>query len=155
MNTPEDSEPKCSCGLSAKLRMSRTFKNPYRLFYNCSKDLDDQCNFFCWFDELSLSDDKPIEELTIVRDECIQLQQRLVDIQQEYDNNRIVWNREKLELTSQLSTIQAELDDIKKKIKLVNESDLMPPVNKLLDEDDGADDAVVINTIETVVICSE
>lgn len=37
-STSEDSELKCSCGLPAKLRISRTFRNPYRLFYNCPKN---------------------------------------------------------------------------------------------------------------------
>ena len=45
MSTPEDSEKsavlKCTCALPAKLRLSDTPKNPFRLFYNCSKGIPD------------------------------------------------------------------------------------------------------------------
>jgi hypothetical protein len=70
----------------------------------------------------------------------------LEDIQQQRDNDRIVWQRERSELTTRLFTVQAELDDIKKKIKMVNESELMPPLDKLSSTvaDDERDDAKVI-----------
>lgn len=35
----EESYLECYCGAAAKLRMSHTEKNPFRLFYNCPKEL--------------------------------------------------------------------------------------------------------------------
>ncbi|KAA8536248.1 hypothetical protein F0562_028726 [Nyssa sinensis] len=147
MSTLKNSELKCSCGLTVKLRISRTAKNPYRLFYNCPKGFDDQCEFFQWCDEPSPTDDKHVDELNLVRNECIRLQQSIDDIQQERNNDRSAWNREKTELTSQLSSVKDELDKIKMIMKQVNESDLMPPFEKLSIEDDEVDDAVVLHMV--------
>lgn len=44
-------------------------------------------------------------------------------------------------------TIQAEIDEIKERVRTVNESDLIPPIDKLLSADDEGDDAVLIQTI--------
>lgn len=68
------------------------------------------------------------------------------DIQQRHENDRIVWQRERSELMTSLFTVQAELDEIKKKIKMANESELMPPLDKLSSAaaDDERDDAKVI-----------
>lgn len=146
MSDTEKCEPICLCGRSAKLRISRTTKNLYRLFYNCAKVIDDQCGFFCWYDDWYSSDDKANEEVKLIRDECLRLRQKLDDVEQEHDNDRVAWESEKCSLETQLSTIQGELDDIKKKIKLVNESDVMPPCDKLLEEDEEQD-SVVIHTV--------
>ncbi|KDP44434.1 hypothetical protein JCGZ_16267 [Jatropha curcas] len=136
----EDSEVKCFCGLPAKLRVSHTDRNPYRLFYNCPKSYNAQCGFFHWSDESAETGDRHIDELNLIRDECIRLQGRL-------DNDRSEWEREKSELMSKLNAVQSELKDIKNRIKTVNDSDLMPPFDKSLSVDDDGDDAIVIHTI--------
>ncbi|KAJ6985235.1 hypothetical protein D5086_018283 [Populus alba] len=143
-STPEDACLECYCGRLAKLRVSNTNKNPSRLFYNCPMRIDSQCGYFEWADELGQA--KHTKELNKIRLRCTQLQERLGDIQQQRDNDRIVWQRERSELMTKLYTVQAELDDIKNKIKMVNESDLMPPLDKLSSTvaDDERDDAKVI-----------
>lgn len=143
-SAPEDACLECYCGRLAKLRVSNTTKNPSRLFYNCPMRIDSQCGYFEWADELGQA--KHTKELNKIRLRCTQLQERLEDIQQQRDNDRIVWQRERSELMTRLFTVQAELDDIKKKIKLVNESELMPPLDELSSTvaDDERDDAKVI-----------
>ncbi len=66
------------------------------------------------------------------------------EIEQEHINERTLWDEEKSNLISQITTIQAELEEIKKKIKIANESDLMPPLDKVSVSDDEADDDAVI-----------
>ncbi|KAJ6310452.1 hypothetical protein OIU76_015221 [Salix suchowensis] len=143
-STPEDACLECFCGRLAKLRISNTIKNPSRLFYNCPKSLESQCGYFEWADELGQA--KHTKEVNKIRFQCTQLQERLDDIQQRHENDRIVWQRERSELMTSLFTVQAELDDIKKKIKMANESELMPPLDKLSNAvaDDERDDAKVI-----------
>jgi hypothetical protein len=68
----------------------------------------------------------------------------LGEIEQEHINERTLWDEEKSNLISQITTIQAELEEIKKKIKIANESDLMPPLDKVSVSDDEADDDAVI-----------
>ncbi|KAF7127785.1 hypothetical protein RHSIM_Rhsim11G0158100 [Rhododendron simsii] len=145
--SPEDSQLTCLCGLSAKLRTSKTHRNPYRMFYNCPKYPYNQCEFFQWCDEPLLTGDRHLDELNLIRSECIRLQERVHDIQQEWDNEKADWNRERTELTLELSTVKGELDKIKNEIKLVNESVLMPPLDKLSIEDEEEDDALVIQTL--------
>ncbi|XP_058190253.1 uncharacterized protein LOC131307647 [Rhododendron vialii] len=179
MDSPEDSQLTCSCGLSAKLWTSKTHRNPYRMFYSCPKYPNNQCEFFQWCDEPLLTGDKHLDELNLIGSECIRLQERVDDMQQEWDNERADWNRERTErteltlelssvvddmqqewdneradwnrerteLTLELSTVKAELDKIKNEIKLVNESVVMPPLDKLSKEDEEEDDALVIQTI--------
>ncbi|GMY38598.1 At1g43920 Chloroplastic [Fagus crenata] len=148
MSTPEDSEKsavlKCTCALPAKLRLSDTPKNPFRLFYNCSKGIPDQCGFFRWADEPAATGDIQTDEVNLIRNECTRLQRRLGEIEQEHINERTLWDEEKSDLISQITTIQAELEEIKKKIKIANESDLMPPLDKVSVSDDEADDDAVI-----------
>lgn len=43
--------------------------------------------------------------------------------------------------------MKAELDKIKNEIKLVNESVVMPPLDKLSKEDEEEDDALVVQTL--------
>lgn len=43
--------------------------------------------------------------------------------------------------------MQFELDALKKRIKMANESDLMPPLDKLSIADDKDDDALVLHTV--------
>lgn len=66
------------------------------------------------------------------------------EIEQEHINERTLWDEEKSDLISQITTIQADLEEIKKKIKIANESDLMPPLDKVSVSDDEADDDAVI-----------
>ncbi|KAF3952964.1 hypothetical protein CMV_021541 [Castanea mollissima] len=151
MSTPEDSkesdELKCTSGLPAKLRVSETPKNPFRLFYNCSKGIHDKCGYFLWADEPAATGDRQTDELNLIRNECIRLQRRMGEIEEEHEDEKTIWNEEKSALMSQLSTVQAELDEIKKRIKMANESDLMPPVDKFSKSDDEADDAIIIHTL--------
>ena len=70
------------------------------------------------------------------------------EIEEEHEDEKTIWNEEKSALMSQLSTVQAELDEMKKRIKMANESDLMPPVvDKFSKSDDEADDAIIIHTL--------
>ncbi|KAL4615309.1 hypothetical protein ACB092_07G114300 [Castanea dentata] len=68
------------------------------------------------------------------------------EIEEEHEDEKTIWNEEKSALMSQLSTVQAELDEIKKRIKMANESVLMPLVDKFSKSDDEADDAIIIHT---------
>lgn len=69
------------------------------------------------------------------------------EIEEEHEDEKTIWNEEKSALMSQLSTVQAELDEIKKIIKMANEADLMPPVDKFSKSDGEADDAIIIHTL--------
>lgn len=69
------------------------------------------------------------------------------EIEEEHEDEKTIWNEEKSALMSQLSTVQAELDAIKKIIKMANEADLMPPVDKFSKSDGEADDAIIIHTL--------
>ncbi|MED6171632.1 hypothetical protein PIB30_042457 [Stylosanthes scabra] len=44
--------PKCNCGVYAVLYLSKTTKNPNRLFFGCPlyKSSHNHCNFFLWLD---------------------------------------------------------------------------------------------------------
>ncbi|XP_055960014.1 uncharacterized protein LOC126662216 isoform X3 [Mercurialis annua] len=130
----------CFCNHPAKLRVSHTIRNPFRLFYNCHK-YSDNCGFFQWVDEPELTGDTHVDELNLIRNECIRLQGKLEESELERSHDRHAWEREKVELMSKFSTIQTELDEIKKRIEFANESDLMPPIHKLSDTDE--DDNVI------------
>ncbi|KAF2294594.1 hypothetical protein GH714_013205 [Hevea brasiliensis] len=143
----EDSEVRCSCGLPAKLRVSQTPRNPFRLFYNCPGSYNFQCGFFRWWDEPAPTGDRHTDEVNLIRNECARLQGRLDEIEQRHENDRSVWEREKSELMLKLSTVQTELDEIKERLRTVNESDLMPPLDNLLIADDEGDDVIEIHTI--------
>jgi len=120
--------------------------DPYKLFYTCPRHQNNQCELFKQCEPLQTSD-KHVDELNLIRSECIRLQERINDIQQERDNERTDWNRERTELTSELSTVKAELDKIKNKIKLLNESVLMPPLDQLSKEDGEVDDALIVRML--------
>jgi len=121
--------------------------DPYRLFYTCPRHQSNQCELFKQCDEPLQTGDKHVDELNLIRSECIRLKERINDIQQERDNERTDWNRERMELTSELSTVKAELDKIKNQIKLLNESVLMPPLDQLSKEDGEVDDALIVRML--------
>lgn len=102
--------------------------------FNCCQ----QCDFFHWADELYPTGDKHLDDLNEISRECKRLKERIDLIQEEHNNERAAWNREREEIMSQLSSVKAELDQFKTRIKTLNESDLMPPY------DDGA---LVIQTV--------
>jgi len=120
--------------------------DPYKLFYTCPRR-QNNCELFKQCDEPLQTGDKHVVELNLIRSECIRLQERINDIQQERDNERTDWNRERTELTSELSIVKAELDKIKNKIKLLNESVLMPPLDQLSKEDGEVDDALIVRML--------
>ncbi|KAL8160549.1 hypothetical protein V2J09_002086 [Rumex salicifolius] len=148
VDSAEASKLTCFCGLPAKLRISRTSKNPYRLFYNCPKNVDHhQCDYICWSDEVTTDVGRYLEEENFLRDECIRLQQRVDYVQSRREQEKNKWDREKRELMSRFSTVQSDLDAINRKIQEVNESEEMPPVDKSYHLDDEHDDAVIIGTV--------
>ncbi|XP_027112584.1 uncharacterized protein At4g04775-like [Coffea eugenioides] len=142
-------ELKCKCGLTAERRVSRTRANLFRLFYNCPKsDFADQCEFFEWADDLSPTGDKHLDEINEISSECRRLQERIDLIREEHDTERAAWIREREQLMSQLLSVKMELDQMKTRIKIVHESDLMPPYDeKLSNPKDEEDDPVVIQTV--------
>ncbi|CAI0472117.1 unnamed protein product [Linum tenue] len=146
----DDSGLQCACGLPAKLRMSQSARNPFRLFYNCPRRYD-QCDFFRWCDEPSLTGDRHADELNLIRHECTRLQRMFMKAQQDHENDREKWEMQKEELMSTLCEVQAELDEYKRKVKMAAESDLMPPVDPRWssgrDEMDLGDDAIEIHAI--------
>ncbi|CAN0906670.1 hypothetical protein LINGRAHAP2_LOCUS24391 [Linum grandiflorum] len=141
----EDLAPQCACGLPSKLRMSETARNPFRLFYNCPRRYE-QCDFFRWCDDPSLTGDRHAEELNLIRHTCTRLQRRLIKAQRDHETDRDNWEIEKEELMSKLYKLQIELDEYRQRIKLAAESDLMPPIDDHMwkcgikdeDDDDGA-----------------
>ncbi|KAK6946043.1 Zinc finger, GRF-type, partial [Dillenia turbinata] len=135
----EECEVNCFCGNPAKLRSSRTARNPYRPFYNCSKRPSQQCGYFCWFEEFSPRNQNHLEELDPAEVELYQLQQRM-------NEEKAAWERKRLELTSQLSRVQGELDEIKEKIELAN-ADIMPPLDRSSESGDESDGSVIKHTI--------
>ncbi|CAL1379653.1 unnamed protein product [Linum trigynum] len=146
----DDSGLQCSCGLPAKLRMSQTARNPFRLFYDCPRRYD-QCGFFRWCDEPSLTGDRHADELNLIRHECTRLQRRYLKAQQDHENDREKWEMEKEELMSTLYKVQAELDEYIQRVKLAAESDLMPPVEPMWSsgkhETDDGEGAIEIHAI--------
>ncbi|XVE93454.1 hypothetical protein REPUB_Repub01dG0194100 [Reevesia pubescens] len=125
--------------------------NLIRLFYGCPRTpeyasislfllylefaLGQQCEFFCWFDEL-LPRHKELEE-------------QIRDLDQLRSHEKSIWEQEKSELLSKLSTLQAKLDDIKEKIRIANESDLMPPLDRLSIADE--DDQSIIDVVDVMI----
>ncbi|BBH09657.1 zinc ion-binding protein [Prunus dulcis] len=126
-----------------------------RIHQCCVCPMEMQCEFFRWSDEPAPTGDRETDEQNLIRHECIRLQESLNEIQQELDCERTEWGREKSELTSQLSTVQFELDALKKRIKMANESDLMPPLDKLSIADDKDDDALVLHTMKLWISMEE
>ncbi|GAB4852849.1 hypothetical protein Ancab_017046 [Ancistrocladus abbreviatus] len=146
----DDPELTCCCGLRARLRISRTSKNPYRLFYNCPRHIyHHQCDFFRWCDETMTTIERCLEEKNFLREECIQLQERINYLRSRREHDRVVWEREKSELRLKLSAVQTELDDIMKRIHQVIESDAMPPFDDSYEVDDDHDGVVVVGTVQT------
>ncbi|KAG8645582.1 hypothetical protein MANES_10G075806v8 [Manihot esculenta] len=121
MSTSEDS------GLS----IPYTPRNPFGLFYNCPRNYNIQCEFFHWSDEPAPTGDRHIDELNLIRNEFTRLRR----------------TGKNIDMMSKSLTIQAEIDEIKERVRTVNESDLIPPIDKLLSADDEGDDAVLIQTI--------
>ncbi|CAN1164646.1 hypothetical protein LINPERPRIM_LOCUS33292 [Linum perenne] len=148
----DDFVPQCACGLPAKLRMSQTARNPFRLFYNCPRRYE-QCEFFRWCDDPSLTGDRHAEELNLIRHACTRLQRRLIKAQRDHENDREKWEIERGELVSKLYKLEAELDDYRHKIKLAADSDLMPPFDQMWnyeskgDTGEEEDNAVEIHAI--------
>lgn len=148
VSTSENSELHCCCGLPAKLRISKTLRNPYRLFYNCPKNVfHHQCEYFHWSDELSASVERSRRETSFLRNECIRLHRRIAYVQSRRGNDRALWELEKSELRSKVSSFQAELDDIKRRVQHLYELDNMPPIDEsyvMSEENDGAIDIEMI-----------
>ena len=112
-------------------------------YYYCQ-----QCEFFQWADEPDLTADRHVDELNLIRHECIRLQGKLDEVEQLRNNDRIAWEREKSELILKFSIVETELDEIKKRIKVANESDLMPLVDKLWSTvNDEEDNMIEIHAI--------
>ncbi|GMH23614.1 hypothetical protein Nepgr_025457 [Nepenthes gracilis] len=148
VNAWEDPELTCSCGLRARLKISRTSKNSYRLFYTCPKHIfHHQCDFFRWCDEMATTIDSCVDEKNFLHDECVRLQERIDYLRSRREQDRVVWEREKAELRSKLSAVEAELDDIKRGIQQVIESDSMPPFDDSYESDAEYDGAVVIEMV--------
>ncbi|WCJ17833.1 hypothetical protein M5689_000224 [Euphorbia peplus] len=143
----EQSEVKCTCGLLASLRVSHTRKNPYRLFYNCPRSYNLQCGFFLWADEPAICGDKHLDELNLIRNECTRLRGIMDEVEQRHNEDRSAWEMERSELISEILSMKNELMEIKERIRIANESDLMPPVDKLLSVEDEEDDAMIIQSI--------
>lgn len=62
---------------------------------------------------------------------CMQLHEKLNEIQQEHDKERIAWNMQKLVLVSEFSSAKADLDDLKEKSKMAyKELDFMPQLTR-------------------------
>ncbi|CAK9315748.1 unnamed protein product [Citrullus colocynthis] len=126
--------------------MSQTEKNPFTLFYNCPKEISQQCGFFHWADEPEPFDDRHANELDLIRNVCIRLTEIFEEIEEEHEDEKAEWEREKAELTLELSALQTQLDDIHNRIRMTNESFSMPPFDSLSirDDEDEDDDALVI-----------
>ncbi|PKI71664.1 hypothetical protein CRG98_007987 [Punica granatum] len=148
MDSPEDFEPKCFCGIDAKLKISHTVRNPHRLFYNCSKSFDTQCGFFLWADEPEQTGEKHLDELNLIRNECIRLQRRVEELQEEIENERSKWDEEKSKLTSRLSFAKDKLRQTEDNMRMLKESDLMPPTHWSCKADcDEERDAIIKHTV--------
>lgn len=147
-STSEDSELKCSCGLPAKLRISRTFRNPYRLFYNCPKNaFHHQCEYFHWSDEMSANGERSRKETSFLQNECIRLHKKIAYVQSQRQNDRALWERERAELRSKVSSVQAELDDIKRRVQHLYELDNMPPFDDSCSTNEDDDGATIVETV--------
>ncbi|KAL3843886.1 hypothetical protein ACJIZ3_001289 [Penstemon smallii] len=145
------SELRCNCGRKAKQRISRTLRNPLRPFFCCPKAIGNQCGFFLWADELSPYADKHLNEGSSGCSMCQQLKRRIDEIENDWDDERASWDREKMKLETQISALQDELDGFRKRIKIANESDLMPPVDKFSnseDEDEDEDDKEIKHVVQ-------
>ncbi|XP_048492642.1 uncharacterized protein LOC104904929 isoform X2 [Beta vulgaris subsp. vulgaris] len=147
-STGESSELQCCCGLPAKLRISKTLRNPYRLFYNCPKNVyNHQCEYFHWSDELSASVERTRREISFLRNECIRLHKKIAYVQSRRENDSGLWERERSELREKVTSLQAELDDIKRGVQYLYDLDNMPPVDDsyvMNEENDGAIDIEII-----------
>ncbi|XP_057527713.1 uncharacterized protein LOC130806592 isoform X1 [Amaranthus tricolor] len=146
-STNENIELQCFCGLPAKLRISKTMRNPYRLFYNCPKNVfHHQCQCFHWSDEISTSVERSRREINFLRNECIRLHKRISYVQSRRENDRAFWEHERSELRSKVSSIQTELDDIKLSVQHLYELDNMPPVYDyaMNEENDGVIDIEIL-----------
>ncbi|KAH7860421.1 hypothetical protein Vadar_013201 [Vaccinium darrowii] len=119
MSSSDDSEVICLCGHPAKLIISMN-RNPYRLFYNCPRGQNNQCGFRQWFDETIPTDNQHVDQINLISIECIQLQERIDEIEKERDQERSLWFKESAELNSQISAVKDELNKIKSEIKPVN-----------------------------------
>ncbi|KAL9231710.1 hypothetical protein vseg_006902 [Gypsophila vaccaria] len=147
-STSEETELQCSCGLPAKLRISKTLRNPYRLFYNCPKStFHHQCEYFHWSDELSANIERGRREINFLRSECIRLHRKVAYVQSRRDHDRALWERQRSELRSKVSSLQTELDDIKRRIQHLYDLDYMPPFNDSFDTNEDNDGAIDIQII--------
>lgn len=154
VKTPEEARPneapelKCSCGLPAKLRISRTFRNPYRLFYNCPKNsFHHQCEYFHWYDDVSASKERSRKEVNYLRHECIRLHKKIAYVQSQRENERASWEQERSALRSKVTSARAELDDIKRRIQHLYGTDNMPPIDESYISDEEDDGAIVIEAM--------
>ncbi|KAL3622738.1 hypothetical protein CASFOL_033346 [Castilleja foliolosa] len=84
--------PKCKCKLDADLEISKTAKNPLRLFYGCPKygSKSDSCDFFDWYDNAKYEQDrnelqKLIEENDALKSENESLHSKVHQMQIQYE----------------------------------------------------------------------
>ncbi|KAH9617781.1 hypothetical protein KSS87_019064 [Heliosperma pusillum] len=148
-STSQETELQCSCGLPAKLRISKTLRNPYRLFYNCPKTTyHHQCEYFHWSDELSANVERGRKEINFLRSECIRLHKKVAYVQSQRDHDRALWERQRSELRSKVQSLQTELDDIKRRIQHLYDLDNMPPFDDSYatnnEDSDGAIDIEIL-----------
>ncbi|KAL3633320.1 hypothetical protein CASFOL_022847 [Castilleja foliolosa] len=73
--------PKCKCKLDAHLKISKTTKNPSRLFYGCPNygSKNEFCDFFDWYDNAKYEQDK--EELQRLTEDNIVLKSENASLQ--------------------------------------------------------------------------
>lgn len=74
---------------------------------------------------------------------CIRLEERFDEIEEDRDNERAEWERERDELTLRLSSLQTQFDDIQSRVRMANESFSMPPFDSLSIRDDEDEDDLV------------
>lgn len=106
-----------------------------------------QCEYFHWSDEISTSAERSRREINFLRNECIRLHKKIAYVQSRREYDRVFWERERSELRSTISSVQAELDDIKRSVQHLYDLDNMPPVDDsyaMNEENDGAIDIEVI-----------
>ncbi|CAI9104335.1 OLC1v1002983C1 [Oldenlandia corymbosa var. corymbosa] len=111
----------------------------------------EQCGFFQWADEQYPTGHKHVDEMNELRLELMRQRDKYNLKLEEFEDERVAWNRKEAEIMSQLSSVRAELDQMKKRLMKVDDPEPLPFYENKLSGSDNMeeDDAKVIQEVES------
>jgi len=96
---------------------------------------------------MSANVERSRKEISFLQNECIRLHKKIAYVQSQRQNDRALWERERAELRSKVSSVQAELDDIQRRVQHLYDLDNMPPFDESYPMNEDDDGATIVETV--------